>query len=377
MVSSPSAFPNPSAESSNQGQHGNRTITYDGLDRLENKNGTLYAFDYGNRLRQAGPESYRYDAYGRRTRSSSSAGLLYTLYDQHGQLRWIRDERRGERRQYIYLQGSLLAEHTRAIGGSTHTLTYQHTDALGTPVAKTNASRTVVERSEYEPYGKLLNHPLEDGPGYTGHVSDAATGLSYMQQRYYDPGIGRFLSVDPVTANSPGGAFNRYWYANNNPYRYYDPDGRKPAGGDKPPPCETAECNQERERERDRKRNAPFTGQSPSSGIPSASENHNFQPTSIDTTEWERTTEIQQGSKVQVDSSGGIVVQPTSTSGPLPTYQFGFTVSQNPLTLSGDPAGVHAPDSWFKPDWYSSGFVGGAPGRGADALPLTRPASVE
>ena len=203
-------------------------LGYDPQGNLENKNGTLYAFDYGNRLRQAGPESYRYDAYGRRTRSSSSAGLLYTLYDQHGQLRWIRDERRGERRQYIYLQGSLLAEHTRAIGGSTHTLTYQHTDALGTPVAKTNASRTVVERSEYEPYGKLLNHPLEDGPGYTGHVSDAATGLSYMQQRYYDPGIGTFLSVDPVTVSSAGGNFNRYWYANDNPYRLTDPDGRKP-----------------------------------------------------------------------------------------------------------------------------------------------------
>ena len=149
-------------------------LGYDPQGNLDNKNGTLYAFDYGNRLRQAGPESYRYDAYGRRTRSSSSAGLLYTLYDQHGQLRWIRDERRGERRQYIYLQGSLLAEHTRAIGGSTHTLTYQHTDALGTPVAKTNASRTIIERSDYEPYGKLLNHPLEDGPGYTGHVWTAA-----------------------------------------------------------------------------------------------------------------------------------------------------------------------------------------------------------
>jgi len=46
-------------------------------------------------------------------------------------------------------------------------------------------------------------------------------------QRYYDPGIGRFLSVDPVTANSGTGAnFNRYWYANNNPYKFTDPDGR-------------------------------------------------------------------------------------------------------------------------------------------------------
>ena len=49
-------------------------------------------------------------------------------------------------------------------------------------------------------------------------------------QRYYDPAIGRFLSVDPVTAYSnPVGAFNRYWYANNNPYKFTDPDGRESA----------------------------------------------------------------------------------------------------------------------------------------------------
>lgn len=47
-----------------------------------------------------------------------------------------------------------------------------------------------------------------------------------MQQRYYDPYAGRFLAVDPVAA-SPG-SFNRYWYANNNPYKYTDSDGRVP-----------------------------------------------------------------------------------------------------------------------------------------------------
>jgi uncharacterized protein RhaS with RHS repeats len=48
-----------------------------------------------------------------------------------------------------------------------------------------------------------------------------------MQQRYYDPGIGRFLSVDPVSTNANNGAnFSRYWYGNNNPYRFTDPDGR-------------------------------------------------------------------------------------------------------------------------------------------------------
>jgi uncharacterized protein RhaS with RHS repeats len=51
-----------------------------------------------------------------------------------------------------------------------------------------------------------------------------------MQQRYYDPQIGRFLSVDPVTAD--GGDmrhFNRYAYAYNNPYSFSDPDGRCPS----------------------------------------------------------------------------------------------------------------------------------------------------
>lgn len=46
-------------------------------------------------------------------------------------------------------------------------------------------------------------------------------------QRYYDPAIGRFLSVDPVAADTvTGWNFNRYNYAANNPYKFKDPDGR-------------------------------------------------------------------------------------------------------------------------------------------------------
>ena len=92
----------------------------------------------------------------------------------------------------------------------------------------TGADKAILERTEYEPFGLVVNGPAKDGPGFTGHVLDAATGMNYMQQRYYDPQIGRFLSVDPVTAyGNPVGAFNRYWYANNNPYKFTDPDGRK------------------------------------------------------------------------------------------------------------------------------------------------------
>lgn len=49
-----------------------------------------------------------------------------------------------------------------------------------------------------------------------------------MQARYYDPVIGRFLSNDPVGAlghSNIAHGFNRYTYANNNPYKYVDPDG--------------------------------------------------------------------------------------------------------------------------------------------------------
>lgn len=106
------------------------------------------------------------------------------------------------------------------------TVAYVHTDALGSVVAKTDANGNVVERYDYEPYGAPVGAGVADGPAYAGHVSDSATGLSYMQQRYMDPQLGVFLSVDPVTAyQKPVDQFNRYRYANGNPYTVVDPDG--------------------------------------------------------------------------------------------------------------------------------------------------------
>ncbi|WP_254057321.1 RHS repeat-associated core domain-containing protein [Stenotrophomonas sp. ZAC14A_NAIMI4_1] len=106
------------------------------------------------------------------------------------------------------------------------TVTYIHTDALGSVVAESDANGNVIKRYDYEPYGAVVGGQVTDGPGYTGHVSDSATGLSYMQQRYMDPQLGVFLSVDPVTAyEQPVGQFNRYRYANGNPYKFKDPDG--------------------------------------------------------------------------------------------------------------------------------------------------------
>jgi hypothetical protein len=46
-----------------------------------------------------------------------------------------------------------------------------------------------------------------------------------MQQRYYDPDAMRFLSMDPVEADSAGGNLGRYWYASDNPYKFTIPMG--------------------------------------------------------------------------------------------------------------------------------------------------------
>ena len=112
--------------------------------------------------------------------------------------------------------------------------TFAHTDALGSPVARTTAAGALQSRTRFEPYGSVAAGTIpgtgnQAALGFTGHVNDADTGLVYMQQRYYDPVAGRFLSLDPVTTDAnTGDGFNRYVYGNNNPYRFIDPEGLEP-----------------------------------------------------------------------------------------------------------------------------------------------------
>jgi RHS repeat-associated protein len=211
-------------------------IGYDAQGNLQNKNEQTYEFDYGNRLRGViGKEYYRYDGLGRRvlnwrypTASTPNGTLSLSQYSQSGQLIYQEDDERNLRVEHVYFAGSLITE--REINWSTGAVAvkYQHTDALGSPVAVTNEAGAVIERNDYEPYGAVIGQPNKNGIGYTGHMMDGATALTYMQQRYYDQSLGRFLSVDPVTANSANGTnFNRYKYAENNPYIFVDPDGRQ------------------------------------------------------------------------------------------------------------------------------------------------------
>lgn len=110
------------------------------------------------------------------------------------------------------------------------TVTYFHNDISGTPLAATDSAGNLVWKETYRPYGeRLTNSPASSGNGvwFTSKPQDARTGLVYMGARYYDPVIGRFMGTDPVGfVEGNVHSVNRYAYANNNPYRYVDPDGK-------------------------------------------------------------------------------------------------------------------------------------------------------
>lgn len=111
-------------------------------------------------------------------------------------------------------------------------ITYYHNDISGSPMLTTNAKGDVLWKENYRPYGDKLKkekNSVNNKIGFHGKPFDDDSGLSYMQARYYDPILGRFMGIDPVDYQEDNiHSFNRYAYANNNPYKYVDPDGNTP-----------------------------------------------------------------------------------------------------------------------------------------------------
>jgi RHS repeat-associated protein len=149
------------------------------------------------------------------------------------------------RQQYpgksIYIYGMPypgLSNYTRLSGSGQYTVPsapavvnsvyYIHTDRLGSNVIMTDANASVVAKTNYKAYGQAEQQgSKQEAPGYTGGYEDPLTGLTYMQARYYDADLGRFISMDPMQATAGDiYDFNRYAYANNNPMSFTDPDGQ-------------------------------------------------------------------------------------------------------------------------------------------------------
>ncbi len=138
----------------------------------------------------------------------------------------------------LLIAGSVSSTHAETTLGDGEYVIFYHHDLLGSPTLVSDQHGNTLWHEHSDPYGRAQDRVSETGEeflhdrtgsrkGYTGHLQDEGTDLVYMKARYYDPQIGRFYSNDPVgfTASNPM-MFNRYAYANNNPYRYVDPDGR-------------------------------------------------------------------------------------------------------------------------------------------------------
>ncbi|MCP3060238.1 DUF6531 domain-containing protein [Myxococcus sp. K38C18041901] len=106
-------------------------------------------------------------------------------------------------------------------------------DGLGSGVGRIKTDGTLTAH-RYDAWGNFRDDTAPTSAqasiGYTGHGWDADVGLTYAQQRWLDTHTGRFLSEDPVGAGAylgtPNG-LNPWAYANGNPTRYTDPDGRQ------------------------------------------------------------------------------------------------------------------------------------------------------
>ncbi len=237
----------------------NRLIgaTYDPAGNLATYGVESYAYDPFNMLRQSSsqgpqPDRYVYTAGDQRIGLWRGDYWLWSFRDASGKVirqyesvhsrpnviwRWVED--------YVYRDGVLLgAERPAELGGRRHF----HLDHLGTPRLITGENGLTVSQHDYFPFGNEITALRQETPNgfdreepmkFTGHERDFTGGtmtentnyLDYMHARSTNPGLGRFLSVDPVidqrrAVRNPQ-MWNRYAYVINNPIRYTDPTGRE------------------------------------------------------------------------------------------------------------------------------------------------------
>ena len=121
-------------------------------------------------------------------------------------------------------------------GGATY---YYATNIQGDVVAILNASGTAVVTYTYDAWGNILtttgtmastlgvHNPLR----YRGYVYDPETGLYYLQSRYYNPALARFICADSLVSTGQGILGNNMFaYCLNNPVCYVDPNGNLTKG---------------------------------------------------------------------------------------------------------------------------------------------------
>ncbi len=123
---------------------------------------------------------------------------------------------------YVYHNGQLVTQEDRA-GNKL----FVHGNHEGSSSVVTNESGTVVERTEYSPFGEQLNASRVRF-GYEGKEQDSLVGDTDFHFRKYKAEWGLFTQPDDVIDDvyDPQ-KFNRFAFERNNPLRFVDPDGHR------------------------------------------------------------------------------------------------------------------------------------------------------
>jgi len=201
----------------NQTAAGATTFTYDLADRL--KTATVVATT----------ETYTYAGDGVRLSASTGAAASQTtkfLWDRNLGLPQVAIERNGSDALLRYYRFGL--DLLRQTAGST--TYYYHHDGLGSVADVTSSAGASLTWSEYYPYG--LVRQAGSGTGaptnpftFTGEQLDTVTGLYHLRARDYDPGSGRFITMDPRAASITDPYVTAYAYVRDNPCGTVDPSG--------------------------------------------------------------------------------------------------------------------------------------------------------
>jgi RHS repeat-associated protein len=206
-------------------------IAYSGADYTQN---VSLGWNSQYQLTSAGAASnlvqYGYDVLGRRESRAEGTNVVNYVYTGN-QVAADLDENGNVLRSYTWGPGidNLLAftDHT------TSNTYYALKDHLNTVHALIDGSGTIVERYEYDAWGKVIGVYNSAGTElpesaignrylWQGREYDFATSLFYFRARWYDPVAGRWLSKDPIGIS---GGLNQYVFCANNPVNFIDPYG--------------------------------------------------------------------------------------------------------------------------------------------------------
>jgi RHS repeat-associated protein len=208
----------------------NTGFTYDSDGNLT-AGTSPYQYDAEDRITQFnngpsyGGANYVYDPNGRRIEKVTSGGQTHYFYDENGHVIVETDHNGNWTKDYVYMGGKHVAEF---YGGQTY---FIHTDHLGSTRTVTNYQGSITDSLDYLPYGEQIAGGTFSSHKFTGYERDAESGLDYASARYYNAGLGRFMSVDPVKGDTATPqSYNRYAYVQNNPLASTDPSGTLSVG---------------------------------------------------------------------------------------------------------------------------------------------------